>query len=90
MIRAQQWTNDFIFGKMGSTVSKVAPVVNGYFIASNHKAITLCHQAGKGNQTIGHLRLTLPDLKFKVSPMVKEVFKWLKHPKNFQSRNLPK
>lgn len=55
-------------------------------------AITLPRKRGKGNQILGHLRLTLPDLKFKVSPMVKEVFKWLKHPNLiiFQWESTPK
>jgi len=69
---------------MSPKVIKIAPLAKGY------KAITRRRQTGQGNQTIGHLRLTLPDLKFKVIPMVKEVFKWLKHSKNFQSRNLLK
>lgn len=55
-------------------------------------AITRLHKKGQGNQTIGHLRLTLSDLKFKVNSMVKEVFKWLKFPNPiiFQWRSTPK
>jgi len=69
---------------MSPKVIKIAPLAKGY------KAITRRRQTGQGNQTIGHLRLTLPDLKFKVSPMVKEVFKWPNYKNHSQWGNMLK